>query len=45
MRVKIGIVILAVIGAGLLMALLASKKDAEEQHKKDADAILIFPIN
>lgn len=42
MKIKIGIVILAVVGAGLLIALLATKKEAEEQHKKDADAILDF---
>jgi chromosome segregation ATPase len=42
MKIKIGIVILAVIGAGLLIALLATKKEAEELHKKDADAILDF---
>ena len=42
MKIKIGIVILAVIGAGLLIALLATKKEAEELHKKDADALLDF---
>jgi chromosome segregation ATPase len=42
MKIKIGIVILAVIGAGLLIALLATKKEAEDLHKKDADAILDF---
>jgi chromosome segregation ATPase len=42
MKIKIGIVILAVVGAGLLIALLATKKEAEEQHVKDADAILDF---
>ena len=42
MRIKIGIVILAAIGAGLLIALLATKKEAEDLHKKDADAILDF---
>jgi chromosome segregation ATPase len=42
MKTKIGIVILAVIGAGLLIALLATKKEAEDLHKKDADAIQDF---
>jgi chromosome segregation ATPase len=42
MKIKIGIVILAVIGAGLLIALLATKKEAEDLHKKDADAIQDF---
>ena len=37
MKIKIGIVILAVVGAGLLIALLATKKEAEEQHVKDAE--------
>jgi predicted nucleic acid-binding Zn-ribbon protein len=40
MKLKIGIVVLAVVAAGLLIALLADKKEAEELHKKDADAIL-----
>jgi chromosome segregation ATPase len=42
MRIKIGIVILAAIGVGLLIALLATKKEAEDLHKKDADSILDF---
>jgi hypothetical protein len=42
MKLKIGIVILAVVAAGLLIALLADKKAADDQHKKDADAILDF---
>ena len=32
MKTKIGIVILAVVGAGLLIALLATKKEAEDQQ-------------
>ena len=42
MKSKIGIVILAVIGIGLLIALLVSKKASEDQQQKDADAILYF---
>jgi chromosome segregation ATPase len=42
MKIKIGIVILAAIGVGLLIALLTTKKEAEDLHKKDADAILDF---
>jgi chromosome segregation ATPase len=42
MKIKIGIVIVAVIAAGLLIALLSTKKQAEDQHKKDAEAILDF---
>jgi hypothetical protein len=42
MKSKIGIVILAVIGVGLLIALLVSKKAAEDQQQKDADSILYF---
>ena len=40
MKSKIGIVILTVIGVGLLLALLVSKKAGEDQQQKDADAIL-----
>ena len=42
MKTKIGIVILVVVCAGLLIALIATKKQADDQHKKDADAILEF---
>lgn len=42
MKPKIGIVIITVIGVGLLIALLVSKKAAEDQQQKDADAILYF---
>jgi chromosome segregation ATPase len=42
MKSKIGIVILTVVGVGLLIALLVSKKAAEDQQQKDADAILYF---
>jgi septal ring-binding cell division protein DamX len=40
MKIKIGIVILALLCIGLLIALLAAKKSAEGQHSHDAAAIL-----
>jgi len=42
MKTKIGIVILAVICVGLLIALIATKKAAEEQQKSDEAAINDF---
>jgi chromosome segregation ATPase len=42
MNTKIAIVILAVVCAGLGVALVATKKQNDEQRKKDADAILDF---
>lgn len=42
MKLKIGIVILAVICLGLLLALTSSKKSAEAQRKQDTAAILDF---
>lgn len=42
MKTKIGIVILAVICAGLLIALLATKKSADSQRTKDTATILQF---
>ena len=42
MKSKIGIVILAAICVGLLVALFATKKSAEDQRKSDEDQILQF---
>ena len=42
MKSKIGIVILAAICVGLLVALFATKKAAEDQRKSDEDQILQF---
>jgi chromosome segregation ATPase len=42
MKTKIAIVVLAVVCAGLGVALVATKKQNDEQRKKDADAILDF---
>ena len=42
MKTKLGVVILAVAGAGMLMALFAMKRAADERFKKDTDAILDF---
>jgi chromosome segregation ATPase len=42
MKTKIGIVILTVICVGLLIALIATKKAADDQRKSDADHILQF---
>jgi len=42
MKIKLGIIILAVACAGLAIALFATKKAADERLKKDADAILDF---
>ena len=42
MKTKIAIVILFVLAAGLLFALLATKKQTEELHQKAAEAILDF---
>jgi uncharacterized protein (DUF3084 family) len=42
MKTKIGIVVLVAACAVLAIAWLATKKQVEDQHKKDADAILGF---
>lgn len=42
MKIKIGIILLAVVSIGLLIALLATKKSAEGQRNKDVSAILDF---
>jgi chromosome segregation ATPase len=42
MKMKIGIVVLAVICVGLAIALFATKKQADDQRKTDADHILDF---
>ena len=42
MKTKIGIVIFAVVCVGLLIALIATKKAADDQRKSDADHILDF---
>src|ERR1035441_5494154 len=42
MNTKLKIVILAVACAGLVIALFATKRAADERLKKDADAILDF---
>jgi chromosome segregation ATPase len=42
MKTKIGIIVLVAICAGLVIALIATKKSADDLRKKDADAILDF---
>jgi chromosome segregation ATPase len=42
MKMKIGLVILVAVCVGLLIALIATKKAADEQHKTDDAAILDF---
>jgi hypothetical protein len=42
MKTKTGIIVLVVVAAGLLIALFATKKQADDQHVKDATAILEF---
>src|SRR5258708_36934321 len=42
MKTKTGIIILVVVSAGLLIALIATKKQAEDVHVKDAASILEF---
>src|SRR5450755_1683678 len=42
MKIKIGIVVLAVICVGLAIALFATKKQADDERKTDADHILEF---
>jgi chromosome segregation ATPase len=42
MKTKIGVVILAVICVGLLVALIATKKASDDQHKSDTASILEF---
>jgi chromosome segregation ATPase len=42
MKVKLGILILAIVCVGLLIALVATKKSSSDQHVKDAASILEF---
>jgi hypothetical protein len=42
MKTKTGIIVLVVIAVGLLIALFATKKQADDQHVKDAASILEF---
>ena len=42
MKTKTGIIVLVVVAVGLLIALFATKKQADDQHVKDATAILEF---
>jgi chromosome segregation ATPase len=42
MKTKTGIIVLVVVAAGLLIALFATKKQADDQHVKDVTAILEF---
>ncbi len=42
MKTKTGIIVLVVVAAGLLIALFATKKQADDQRVKDATAILEF---
>jgi hypothetical protein len=42
MKTKTGIIVLVVVAVGLLIALFATKKQADDQHVKDAAAILEF---
>jgi hypothetical protein len=42
MKIKTGLIVLAVVSAGLLIALVATKKQADDLHVKDAAAILEF---
>ncbi|HEY3932695.1 MAG TPA: hypothetical protein VGM58_10045, partial [Verrucomicrobiae bacterium] len=42
MKTRTGIVILIVVCVGLVVALLLIKKQADDEQKKDADAMLDF---
>ena len=42
MKLKIGIIVLVVLSVGLFVALLATKKQAEDIHVKDTTSILEF---
>jgi len=42
MKAKIGLVVIAVLAAGLAIALIATKKSADDQHDRDASALLDF---
>ncbi len=42
MKIKTGIIILVAVCAGLLIALIATKKQSNDQHSKDASTILQF---
>src|ERR1700722_11813637 len=42
MKMKIGIVVLAAACVGLVIALIATKKEVDDQRKKDTDTILDF---
>jgi chromosome segregation ATPase len=42
MKTKIGIIVLVAVCVGLVIALIATKKSADDQRKKDADSILDF---
>lgn len=42
MKPKIGLIVLAVLAAGLAIALIAIKKSADDQHDRDASSILDF---
>jgi chromosome segregation ATPase len=42
MKTKTGIIVLVVVAVGLVIALFATKKQADDQHVKDATAILEF---
>jgi len=45
MKLKTGIIVLVVVAIGLLIALFATKKQADDQRAKDAAAILEFPTS
>ena len=42
MKMKIGIIVLAAVCVGLVIALIATKKEVDDQRKKDTDTILDF---
>jgi chromosome segregation ATPase len=42
MKIKTGLILLAVVSAGLLIALIATKKQSDDLHVKDTAAILEF---
>jgi predicted nucleic acid-binding Zn-ribbon protein len=42
MKPKIGLILLAVLAVGLAVALIASKKSADDRHDRDASSILDF---
>ena len=42
MKIKVIIVILAVVSAGLIIALFATKKQSDDRHETDVKSIVVF---